>query len=221
MSYHVVVDLEMCKVPRGCRTKDFKWADETIQIGAVLLDDDYQMIDKFDSYVCPEFGKIDSFIKKFTGITEKDVLHAPKMQEALWAFTEWIPEGDVEMVSWSDSDQKQFMHEMIGKTIGNVRMTELLANWNDCQVTFSEKMDSDRKYSLGEALIAADIEQQGQAHNGYYDAYNTALLFAKMETEEEFKLNKLYEEAKSEECSHLSSCLGDLLKGFDFALCAG
>lgn len=142
------------------------------------------------------------------------------MKDALSAFTEWIPEGDVEMVSWSDTDQKQLMHEIIGKNIDNARMDELILNWKDCQITFSEKMDSDRRYSLEEALIAADIEQEGRAHNGYCDAYNTALLFAKMETEEEFKLNRLYEEARSEDYRHLSSCIGDLLKDFEFVFCA-
>ena len=33
---YIVVDLEMCRIPKRLRTKSFKWASETIQIGAVI-----------------------------------------------------------------------------------------------------------------------------------------------------------------------------------------
>lgn len=218
MCYHVVVDLEMCKVPKSNRTRDYKWADETIQIGAVLLNDNYEIIDKFNTLVLPELGHIDGYIKNFTGIDNKDVAEAPKMAEAVKMFTDWIPEGDIEMVSWSMSDANQFRHELIGKGIENSRMEELLENWNDCQETFSEKLESDRSYNLGEALVIADIIQEGKAHDGLYDAYNTALLFVKMETEPEFKLNSIFENARNDEVEHLSSSLGDLFKGLDLQL---
>ena len=35
MSKYVVIDLEMCKVPKNMRTSTYHWANETIQIGAV------------------------------------------------------------------------------------------------------------------------------------------------------------------------------------------
>ena len=34
---YLVLDLEMCKVPKNYRRKDYQYATETIQIGAVLL----------------------------------------------------------------------------------------------------------------------------------------------------------------------------------------
>ena len=36
---YLVIDLEMCNVPRDYRSQSYKYANETIQIGAVLLDD--------------------------------------------------------------------------------------------------------------------------------------------------------------------------------------
>ena len=36
--FNLVIDLEMCKVPRDYRSNSYKYATETIQIGAVLLD---------------------------------------------------------------------------------------------------------------------------------------------------------------------------------------
>ena len=41
---YVVIDLEMCKVPKLYR-RNYKHANETIQIGAVLLDSEFKKID--------------------------------------------------------------------------------------------------------------------------------------------------------------------------------
>ncbi len=213
MDYYVVVDLEMCKVPKANKTESFRWKQETIQIGAVLVDSKYEIVDRFNTMVAPEFGYLDHFVKGLTGIKPTDIIGAPKMEEAMKMFTDWIPDGDVRIVSWSDSDEKQFRHEMEGKNIENAKMEALLDSWIDCQVTFSEKMGARNRYTLREALIAADIIQEGSEHDGLTDAYNTAILFIKMETEEEFKLNEVYESARYGEVEHLSCTIGELLKG--------
>ncbi len=51
MNQYVVVDLEMCKVPYSNRKKEFHGANETIQIGAVLLNENYEVVDEFNTYV--------------------------------------------------------------------------------------------------------------------------------------------------------------------------
>ena len=38
---YVVIDLEMCHVPKTYRSKNYKYASEIIQIGAVMLDQNY------------------------------------------------------------------------------------------------------------------------------------------------------------------------------------
>lgn len=69
MSKYVVYDLEMCKVPKGEKREEFGSRQELIQIGAVLLDEEFKTIDTFMTYVAPRFGFVDSFIEKLTGIT--------------------------------------------------------------------------------------------------------------------------------------------------------
>ena len=56
---YVVVDLEMCKVPYRARTNRFRFGRETIQIGAVLLNDSSEIVDEFVTYVAPQYGFID------------------------------------------------------------------------------------------------------------------------------------------------------------------
>lgn len=80
---YLVIDLEMCKVPRDYRSKRYKYANETIQIGAVLLDEEFKRIGTLSQFVHPEHGVIDYFIENLTGIKNGQVKHAPRLQEAL------------------------------------------------------------------------------------------------------------------------------------------
>lgn len=64
--------------------------------------------------------------------------------------------------------------------------------------------------------MAADILYEDGAHDGLVDAYNTALLFAKLERDEEFRLNAYYEKALTGEESTPATTLGSLFAGIDF-----
>lgn len=216
MHHYVILDLEMCRVQKGARGKRYNRANETIQIGAALMNENYEIIDTFNSFVKPEFGKLDTYITSFTGITWEQVNKAQSFEEVLDKFVEWIPTGEVEMVSWSDNDRYQIEGEMLAKGIINERMSELLLHWIDSQVTYAEKVHNQRCYSLEEALIACDIQTVGRMHDGADDAYNTALLFKKLMTEDELTLNTFYASAKSDERDTLSSSIGDLFAGLNW-----
>lgn len=179
MCKYAVIDLEMCRVPRSVSNKKYHWANETIQIGAVLLNETLEVQDRFVTYVFPQFGSVDTYISNLTGISRNDVSKAPTMEEALNEFVNWLPD-DVKVVSWSDNDKFQILHEIEAKNIRIDRFEDVLNDWIDCQKIFGEKMHSHKCYKLSEALIAADIIYEEGAHDGLVDAYNTALLFAKM-----------------------------------------
>lgn len=215
MCKYAVIDLEMCKVPKQMKTKKFHWGLETIQIGAVLLDETLTVVDQFMTYVSPEVGYIDSYIQNLTGIGKQDVKGAPLMADAMKMFMDWLP-VDAKVVSWSENDKVQFCHEMEGKDIEIAGMERVMDEWMDCQLTFGEKMNSNRKYRLSEALVAADIPYEDGAHDGLVDAYNTALLFAKMEREPELTLNRYYQNAMVEERDTSGFSFASLLSGFDF-----
>ncbi|MCR5735504.1 MAG: exonuclease domain-containing protein [Lachnospiraceae bacterium] len=213
--WYLIIDLEMCRVPKGARTQIYPWANETIQIGAVLMNSDHQVVGKKSIFVSPQLGCISQNIEKLTGISRAQVNDAPNMEAALNELTAWIPQEEVTVVAWSDNDKNQIEHELRGKNIHNDRMEELLDNWTDCQKTFGQKAGYDRPCKLSEALIAAGIMAEGREHDGLDDAYNTALLFAKMETEPKLKLDPIFENARKEEVQHLNYSLGMLFSGLD------
>lgn len=189
MGKYVILDLEMCRVKKE-QAAEFGSRTELIQIGAVLVDEKLEIADSFMTYVKPQYGEIDPFIEKLTGITSENVKDAPLSEQALDMLVKWMPE-DALAVSWSYSDADQIIAEIDGKHIDNPRMEELLEKWIDCQYTFSEKMNNtERSYKLSEALIIADIFYDENEHDALVDARNTAQLFIKMEKEEEFQVSQ-------------------------------
>lgn len=213
MSRYVIVDLEMCRVPKGTVREKYPAGCEMIEIGAVLLDDTYEIADRFKTYIRPEFGEIDSFIERLTGITKIDTLAAPSTREALEMFSDWLPD-DAVLVSWSVSDENQMRREMELKGIDLPDLEYFLDSWEDCQETFSEKMETTKSYSLSEALVIADIDFNENIHDGLVDAENTAMLFAKMKREPKLKLSSYY---STEEENSSFTPFADLLKNFNFS----
>lgn len=213
MAGYAVIDLEMCYVTQSMKKK-YGYSSEIIQIGAVLMDEAYEIKDTFSCYVKPDFSKLDHFIRDLTGISWADLKDAPELQEALQRFYAWLPEGPVTAVAWSGTDETQLKREMMQKGLDIDELNDRIPEWFDSQKLFAEKMKLKRSYSLQEALVAADIRTEGRAHDGAADAYNTALLFRKLRTEEEIRLNPYYEDAhKEDDGGTLQFSLGDLLKG--------
>ena len=83
----------MCKVPKDYRNKNYKYASEIIQIGAVLLDERYRRRDEICLYVHPEHGVIDNFIANMTGIKNRQILLSTTWIRTTHATTPkvWLP----------------------------------------------------------------------------------------------------------------------------------
>ena len=79
---HIVVDLKMNKV--GKEYRNLGCTMETIEIGAIMLDENFQEISSFRTYVKPEYNtRITSIVRDLTGITYDMVINAPKFNEAI------------------------------------------------------------------------------------------------------------------------------------------
>lgn len=191
MSNYAVVDLEMCKVPRAKRTEDYPYKCEIIQIGVILLNSEFNIVNEFKSYVSPDNGVVDTYIHKLTGISAEDVAHAPKLVEVLRDLVNWLPE-DAVMIEWSDNDENQLRREIEAKQLSESELLPLLCEWVDCQKMFGDKLGIDKVYRLSEALNISNIYYDDGAHDALVDARNTAKLFRKIQTETVLKLNPYY-----------------------------
>lgn len=215
---YLVIDLEMCKVPRDYRSKGYKYANETIQIGAVLLDEEFKRIGTLSQFVRPEHGVIDYFIENLTGIKNGQVKHAPRLQEALLHMLNWIGDREYNVYAWSGSDRAQILHEIKAKNIVDEKIASFMeeSRWVDYQDIFMKRYEMSRKMSLEEALGRADIDPEGRSHDGLNDAVNTGLLIEKLELNPDYQLVSYEMPEKLSE--HLSSSLGELFAGMELKL---
>ena len=215
MSKYVIVDFEMCDVPKGAVRKHYNYGTEIIEIGAVLLDNSLNIVDNFKSYVAPQYGYINRRVCQLTKISFQDVIGAPCFKDAMEMFLAWMPE-DATLVSWSENDEIQVKYELENKNLDIPQLDRFFGNWLDCQKTFAEKMSTDKNYNLTEALRLTGIDYEDGAHDALVDARNTALLFAKMEREPELQLSHYY----TEQCSdHLTlNPFAELFAKLEFAV---
>ncbi len=212
MNQYVVIDLEMCNAPKpNGNNKGYK-GSEIIQIGAVKLDQNYDVVDSYRSFVQPDFTMISARIEELTGIKQADVDNGNKFLDAIADFFAWIDNEQITLVSWSDCDEIQLSNEMEKKNLSIQKLIDMQGKWVDCQKIFGEKIKRTSKlYNLEQALIISDIPYKDGAHDALVDAHNTALLFKKLNEPGEFKFNQYYCETDTDE--HLAYGLGSLLSG--------
>lgn len=213
MSRYAVTDLEMCGVPVN-RRDGYAFNQEIIEIGAVRLDDSYGITDEFKTFVAPQYGFIDSYIHDLTGISNEDTASAPVIADALEMFLEWLGKDTV-MVAWSTNDAYQLRTEAHLKGIESQALEAVLDASVDSQMMFSEKMDTEKVYRLSEALAIAGIAYDEGAHEALVDARNTAMLFGKMMSDENFTLSPYIMNDSGSKGSF--SPFADLLAGFSTA----
>ena len=190
---HIVVDLEMNKV--GKEHRNLGCTMETIEIGAIMLDENFQEISSFRTYVKPEYNtRITSIVRDLTGITYDMVINAPK---------------------FNDNDYKQVSKELRLKKydISTIESKIFSNEWNDFQEEFDTELGFDKQVSLSLALDMAGIDFLGREHSALDDARNTAKLFHVFKDREMFDitLSKIAEAMKPTE---FGTSLGSL---FDFS----
>ena len=213
MKVHVGIEVEMCRVQS--RKRKYSCKNEIIQIVAVMMDDNYEIIDKYSTYVQPRYGKIDHFIVSLTGISERTIKDAPDIEEALNEMLEWIGDKDVTFYSWSPTDYFQIRKEIHRKCQSDVRWTVLLEQdrWIDYQRQFGERLDSPRLLKLTEALDLAEIDTKGHLHDGLDDAYNTACMISKLEKNKDYQTLLERARVREREQKPLTITLGSLMQG--------
>lgn len=209
MNHHIIIDFEFTPVTsRFVDRKKLQY--EIIEIGAVKLNDDYQLIDSFSSYVHPIYSTLDEYCSFLTGITNRHLAGAPKFAGAISALYEWIGTDDFKIYEWSNSDKHQFYGECKLKNCKDRFEILCTKEWIDLQKEFSVKSKIKSAVNLQDALSKLNLFFEGQAHRACDDALNTARILQIMENGNEFE-ERISSSRKLEiSFNTCSSTLGDL-----------
>ncbi len=183
---HIMIDLEMNKIEKRIHDQK-KLSSELIEIGAVKMDEHFEVIEKYQTYVSPDYGKMDPLIIQLTGITDDKLMGAPRFAEAMDDFAEWIGPQKATFYSWSMSDIRQFQNESDFKGYTGKIIRRMEKNWIDFQKEYSDLLGISKKIKLNEAVSAADYEFTGDQHTALADAVNTAEILRLSKDKKEFE----------------------------------
>ena len=151
---------------------------EIIEIGAVRLGQDLDVIDEFGSFVQPvAHRQLSPFCKELTSITQADVDSADLFPVVFHRFLDWIGDDAHALCSWGAYDLGQF--ELDAKRSGmqlpgwfaeqHVNLKAEFASWSDV-----------RRCGMAKALDHLGLPLDGVHHRGIDDARNIARIAQRM-----------------------------------------
>lgn len=164
---YIIVDLEATCWQKGTSPQRM----EIIEIGAVKLNEDFEIIDEFDSFVKPVVEpELSEFCIELTSIQQTDVDTAPTFLEIYPEFLKWIGADEYYLCSWGAYDPKQFMIDCERNVIP---YPEKFSNHINIKKEFCTWQEI-RPCGMKRALQILDIPLEGSHHRGIDDARNIA-----------------------------------------------
>jgi len=177
---YICIDLEMTEFTAGQRSLVPGVNGEVIQFGAVMLDENYNMISKFSSYVKPSYSSVTPAIQKLTGISNNSLQGADDFITVFDKFSYWRGDGDITTFTWSKTDHNQLWNELEAKGQHRYDLFSCLKNFVDLQEIFGKLVSSRTAVSLESAIRLLQMDYEGQVHTAYSDSYNTARILHKL-----------------------------------------
>ncbi len=154
---------------------------EIIQIGAVKLNDSYDITDEFSINIKPKlYKRIHPYVEKITGLTNEDFVNSPDFNTAYAQFREFMG-NDITLGTWGFSDVKALFRNI---TFNNLAKPPVIINYVDIQRLATQYLKYSKGGNIGlkNAVEAFNIEidESKHFHNAFSDAYYTAQVLRKI-----------------------------------------
>lgn len=180
---YIILDLEAT-----CWEKKDKQPNEIIEIGAVCVNEQKEIISEIDLFIKPTVHPVLSdFCTELTTITQDLVENAPTFPTALATFQAWIQsfEDEYWLCSWGFYDRVQFKNDC--------ELHHLDTSWLTSHISLKHQHGTMNKkmggFGMKSALQKEKIPFSGTHHRGLDDAKNIAKIFVKYFDKWEFKAN--------------------------------
>lgn len=179
---YIVLDLEWNQ-PLSYHSAAYKSAGgkllfEMIQIGAVKVNEQLQILDSFNQLIRPaHYVKLHPRIAKITHIDPEDLSDAPDFCDAISAFAQWCGE-DYVLLTWGCDDIS-----VLNQNMTFFKSETRLSKFYDMQRLFGEVIgNSKERKGLKAAMehYQIDPDEALPFHNAVNDAYYTAKVFTRL-----------------------------------------
>ena len=165
----IIFDLEFNQAYRCATNKLLK--QEIIEIGAVKVDEDFNVIDEFRHYINPKlFKQINPFVEAKTNITMSRLREQGfPFTQVMKEFTDWL-EKDYILCSWGIDDIRELKNNCLFYNID----IEWIQKFIDIQLLYSVTNPSEkRQVKLKQAIEELNIPQESAFHTAIDDAFYT------------------------------------------------
>ena len=177
MSY-IVFDLEWNQPVENGHHNKRALAFEIIEIGAVKLNDKFEILGSFDEFIKPVvYKKLNWHTKSMLNVTMKDLEKGRMFSKVARDFLSWCGDAPV-FCSWGNQDLTELQRNMA--YYGMRPLSDSTIAFYDIQKIYSEYINEDRAYNLETAVDNLEIEKDTPFHRAYGDAYYTAKIMAKL-----------------------------------------
>ena len=152
---------------------DEKCPFEILQIGAVKLDADLNIIDTFKPNI---YKEIHPFIKKMTNIIHEDVKDAPNFPQAFNNFKEFMNNDKNILCVWGNGDLKELYRNIKYYNLSTENLSNTYINvQHHASIYFNNP--TGKSIGLQNAITLLQLNQDKSYHNALNDAYYTSLVF--------------------------------------------
>lgn len=147
---------------------------EVIEIGAVRLNQQLQPVDEFGAMIKPVyFAKLNSFIKKKTGIAQEEIDRASGFPAVIADFLAWLNRSEsCVLITWGGEDLKRIVLDTRMHKLGDAYW--LAIPYFDLLKGYLRYKGVTNDVSVEAALADLGIEDEGAAHRALDDARMTA-----------------------------------------------
>jgi len=169
---YVVFDLEATCWDEPVVRYDKK---EIIEIGAVLVNADFEIASHFAEFVKPWNSYLSDYCKDTIKVKQEDVDAAAGFAEVVEKFKDWFDwkRRDYALCSWGDYDRRQFEDDCARHNLD----AEWVRPHVDLKSQYAKFMMLKRAIGMKNALTAEGLQLEGEHHRGIDDAKNIAKIF--------------------------------------------
>lgn len=174
MNKYVIFDLEAT-----CDDLIDNFPKEIIEIGAVMIDEFGNELDRFEMFAKPNKNTIlTDFCKKLTTIKQSDVDNADDLKNVLNKFYIWSKDSN--LVSWGGYDIRQIKRDCITQKIENtIDVKDMFERHINFKRWYARNKKLKREGSIRGTLRIEGMEFIGTPHRGIDDALNIKRIFTK------------------------------------------
>ena len=205
---YIVFDLEWNQ-PEGLDSKSRPLPFEIIEIGAVRLNENFELVSKFSRIIKPQvYNRLNRHIVKMLSLKPGELEKGGSFENVAGKFLEWCGD-DYIFCTWGNQDLTELQRNMNYYTMAP--LSEKPFRYIDVQRLYSIMINDMQQYALETAVDRMKIVKDVQFHRAYSDAYYTSKIL-KLISSDIIEGNPAYDvyhlPASKDEEIHVSTATG-------------